>query len=244
MNICLLIKNFPSAGYLVNELVRAGYQVSIVCIREAKDKGLKMKLGQSLPFYFFYNLLKLKVKSAGQILSWPGTVKIIKYSGSPNAERLSQILKALKPDLIIQKVGFILKDNILKTPKIGVLNDHIAKLPFFRGRRVLEWAVLHGKETGSTVHFIDRGVDTGAILKVYNEDIRDLEDNLKAKNHLFGLSDKKLIEIVEMISRNSIEPLPNQPEDGKQFFDMHPRLVKYVNNLLADNYYSDKLSGL
>ena len=46
-----------------------------------------------------------------------------------------------------------------------IINCHAGNLPFYRGRNVLNWALINGeKKFGITVHFIDKGIDTGDII--------------------------------------------------------------------------------
>jgi methionyl-tRNA formyltransferase len=45
------------------------------------------------------------------------------------------------------------------------LNVHAGKLPCYRGRNVINWALINGeKEIGLTVHLVDGGIDTGDIV--------------------------------------------------------------------------------
>jgi methionyl-tRNA formyltransferase len=45
------------------------------------------------------------------------------------------------------------------------LNVHAGKLPDYRGRNVINWALINGeRELGITVHVVDEGIDTGDIL--------------------------------------------------------------------------------
>jgi methionyl-tRNA formyltransferase len=45
------------------------------------------------------------------------------------------------------------------------LNVHAGKLPQYRGRNVINWALINGeREIGLTVHVVDGGIDTGDIL--------------------------------------------------------------------------------
>ena len=42
------------------------------------------------------------------------------------------------------------------------VNCHAGMLPKYRGRNVINWAIINGeKELGITVHFIDNKIDTG-----------------------------------------------------------------------------------
>jgi len=55
---------------------------------------------------------------------------------------------------------------------LGCLNFHAGKLPFYRGRNVINWAIINGeREIGITAHFMDEGIDTGDILLQRTEPI-------------------------------------------------------------------------
>lgn len=71
----------------------------------------------------------------------------------------------------------ILKKSILGLPTLGVINCHAGALPFYRGRNVLNWALINDeKEFGVTVHYIDEGIDTGDIIRQKKLPISD-QDN-------------------------------------------------------------------
>lgn len=59
----------------------------------------------------------------------------------------------------------ILKAEIIGSAPGGFINCHAGALPFYRGRNVLNWALINGaEEIGVTVHFVDEGIDTGDIV--------------------------------------------------------------------------------
>lgn len=59
----------------------------------------------------------------------------------------------------------ILSPAVLATARRGYVNFHAGKLPFYRGRSVLNWALINGEtEIGVTAHYVDEGIDTGDII--------------------------------------------------------------------------------
>ena len=59
----------------------------------------------------------------------------------------------------------IMRRELYELPKHGTINCHAGKLPLYRGRNVLNWALINDeKEFGITVHYVDDGVDSGDII--------------------------------------------------------------------------------
>ncbi len=59
---------------------------------------------------------------------------------------------------------YIVPDEVLEIPRIGVTNLHPSLLPFNRGWHTPSWALLEGTPAGVTLHFMDSGLDTGDII--------------------------------------------------------------------------------
>ena len=59
----------------------------------------------------------------------------------------------------------ILKKKIINLPHLKTINCHAGKLPFYRGRNVLNRVLINDEnEFGITIHYIDEGIDTGDIV--------------------------------------------------------------------------------
>jgi methionyl-tRNA formyltransferase len=88
-------------------------------------------------------------------------------TGSINSAPVVSLVEQLKPDLVVVSGTSLLGKELLgllgSTP---VINIHCGITPRYRGTHGAYWAVVNGdwENVGTTVHFIDSGVDTGAII--------------------------------------------------------------------------------
>jgi methionyl-tRNA formyltransferase len=83
-----------------------------------------------------------------------------------NAESFVNSLRGYGADLFVSmSFDQILRRPLYSMPRLGTINCHAGKLPFYRGRNVLNWVLINDeKEFGITVHYVDDGVDTGDII--------------------------------------------------------------------------------
>lgn len=71
----------------------------------------------------------------------------------------------------------IFKEELLKLYPRKIINCHAGKLPFYRDRNILNWALINDeKEFGISVHFIDKGINTGDIILQKTYEIKDSDD--------------------------------------------------------------------
>lgn len=75
-------------------------------------------------------------------------------------------IKDRNPDLIVvYSMPFLLKEEIFSFPKLGTINLHTALLPKYRGAvPIFLTYYLFDRDAGVTVHYIDKGEDTGDII--------------------------------------------------------------------------------
>ncbi len=83
-----------------------------------------------------------------------------------NSQDFVVFSKSLDLDLSISmSFNQIIKKELRETNRIGFINCHAGKLPYYRGRNILNWVLINDeKEFGVTAHFIDDGIDTGDII--------------------------------------------------------------------------------
>lgn len=73
----------------------------------------------------------------------------------------------VKPDIIITcAYGQIIPSVILDFPRFGCINVHASLLPKLRGGAPIHHAIMDGyMETGVTIMFMDKGMDTGDMIE-------------------------------------------------------------------------------
>ncbi len=83
-----------------------------------------------------------------------------------NSEDFLNLIDKYNADLFVSmSFNQIFRKRLMATPRLRTINCHAGKLPFYRGRNILNWALINDeKEFGITVHYIDEGIDTGDIL--------------------------------------------------------------------------------
>lgn len=83
-----------------------------------------------------------------------------------NAPDLVARLGALPLDLLlVAGCARVLGPEILATPRLGALNFHPSRLPDYRGREPLFWALLRGEPAVAvTVHHLTDEIDGGPVL--------------------------------------------------------------------------------
>jgi len=83
-----------------------------------------------------------------------------------NSDEFYDLAKTFECDLFVSmSFNQIFKERIINLPKHKIINCHAGKLPFYRGRNILNWALINDEvQFGITVHYVDLGIDTGDII--------------------------------------------------------------------------------
>lgn len=110
------------------------------------------------------------------------------------------------PGLIVS-AGFmrILPASFVKQVSPQIINTHPALLPLYPGAHAVRDALAAGaKETGTTVHIVDEGVDTGPILASRKLEIFEGESADELHERIKQLERPLLVDTVKKIARGEI----------------------------------------
>lgn len=115
-------------------------------------------------------------------------------------------IKEKNPDLIVvYSMPFLLKEEVFNFPKLGTINLHTALLPKYRGAVPIFWTYYYfDRDAGVTVHYIDKGEDTGDIIvqKNVNIDLGERYYELRAKFENVGAM--ALLEAIDLIESGNV----------------------------------------
>ncbi|MGV9412564.1 phosphoribosylglycinamide formyltransferase [Nocardia sp. NPDC003693] len=121
-------------------------------------------------------------------------------------QALTEIVDAFQPDLVVS-AGFmrILGPAFLARFGGRVINTHPALLPAFPGAHGVRDALAYGvRVTGSTVHLVDAGVDTGPILAQEPVPVLPSDDEGSLHERIKIVERRLLAEVVAAVANRGI----------------------------------------
>lgn len=127
-------------------------------------------------------------------------------------ENAKQALQAADADLfIVVAFGHLLRESVLRMPKLGCINVHASLLPKYRGPAPIQWAVINGDtETGVTTMLIDKGLDTGDMLMTAREPIGPSDTAGDLHDRLAQRGADLLVRTLQAFSNGTIRRTPQE----------------------------------
>jgi methionyl-tRNA formyltransferase len=133
-----------------------------------------------------------------------------------NSENFLSRMKAYDCDLFVSmSFNQIFRSELINLPPRKTINCHAGKLPFYRGRNILNWALINDeKEFGITVHYVDQGIDTGDIIMQRCYPITDEDNYATLLERAYEGCAANLYDAVKIVQKNDASPIPQD--------DIHP----------------------
>jgi phosphoribosylglycinamide formyltransferase-1 len=137
-------------------------------------------------------------------------VEPAKFSDTKSwAKKLEENISHYNPDLIVL-AGFmkILPSSFVQKFSPRIINIHPSLLPRFPGAHAVRDALASGaKETGTTIHIVDEGVDTGPILGQQSLAVLPSDDEASLHERIKVLERKLLVETIQSLAQNQLDPV-------------------------------------
>lgn len=146
----------------------------------------------------------------------------IKGVRSVNSSEFKKKLLKLNPDIIlIGSWGEKFTKEIYDLPKIATINAHPSLLPKYRGPNPYFWVIRNMESvTGVTLHLLDEGFDTGAILAQEEVKIFPSDTGESLKQRVVLTARGAACELLKALQEDVIIPL-KQREDKATYYS-HP----------------------
>src|SRR3990167_6615155 len=124
-------------------------------------------------------------------------------------ENVQKEMRALNADvMIVVAYGLILPESVLKIPRLGCINIHPSLLPRWRGAAPIPRSIEAGDtETGITIMQMDKGMDTGPILKQKKIKLAGTETSENLHTIFSNMGAQLLISTLRDIEKKSITPI-------------------------------------
>ena len=136
-----------------------------------------------------------------------------------NSTDFLAMVSSLAPDLCLSiSYDQILRAPLLATPRLGFVNFHAGKLPRYRGRNIINWAIINGEpEIGLTAHFMDEGIDTGDIILQKTFSITWSDTYGTVLQRIVEAFPEFVLEAVKQVATGSARPVKQELVQGTYF---------------------------
>ncbi|MGP6532974.1 formyl transferase [Ornithobacterium rhinotracheale] len=249
--IVILAGENDSTKFIYNSL-KSSYNIEGVILEKNSNKskkklikgrikklGIITVLGQLLFQIFIVKFLSFKsnstvnkLKKTYDLDSSPIDKNKVFEVNSINSNKSLKKIKELSPDLIIVNGTRIISSKILDAFNVPFINIHAGINPKYRGVHGAYWALANDdlKNCGVTVHLVDKGVDTGGVLK-QKTFIPNKDDNFTTYfYHQIGLGIPLLRECIDSFFNNRLSTQKSITQESKQWY--HPTAWFYIWNYL------------
>lgn len=150
---------------------------------------------------------------------------------SANSEQARAILRQLHPRVVVVAGSRILSKATLDCVDAPFVNLHMGITPCYRGVHGGYWALAEGRldMAGSTVHLLDTGIDTGAVLRQATFSPEPVDSFVTYVFHHLAVGVPHLVEVVqEMLADPGWAPPPPNGNRGESRLRTHPTLWSYL----------------
>ncbi|MBT2216892.1 methionyl-tRNA formyltransferase [Virgibacillus dakarensis] len=182
---------------ILENLVKAGYEVVLVVTQPDRPKGRK------------------KILTAPPVKQTADKLNIPVFQPEKLKNDYQPIID-YQPDLIVTAAyGQILPSELLNVPEYGCINVHASLLPELRGGAPIHYAILQGKkETGVTIMYMVEKLDAGDILTQVKVPIAD-DDNVGILHEkLASAGADLLLDTLPKLATHSITPQKQNDQEA------------------------------
>lgn len=142
-------------------------------------------------------------------------------------------LHSLHADLFVVVAFRMLPELIWKMPPMGTINLHASLLPQYRGAAPINHAIINGEtRTGLTTFFLDKEIDTGAVILQKPVPIDENDDAGTLHDKLMLEGNKVIVETIKMIENGCANAISQN-----RIFDADTIVLKPAPKIFKNDCY-------
>ncbi len=181
-----------SAGVQTLRVAHASQHEVVAVLTTLNEEGTK-RLGATVQGVAEY--LEIPVWPANQ-------VKNQEFAGRVQLESIDLILNVHSLHIV--------HPEVLSAARVGAFNLHNGPLPSYAGMNAVNWAIMNGQsQHGTTLHWMESGIDTGDVAFETSFDLADDATGLSLSRQCT----KDGIELVRHLLATEPEHIPRKPQD-------------------------------
>lgn len=212
----LVLADNPSAGWRIHREVTqiSGLDVHVLICRPRSQSWAKFAMRQG-------GGLLIAARRSGRIFGSLGRGRWTFLPRELDDPVVVDWIAHRKFDIGLHGMGVIYRRPVLEAFRHGILNAHIGLLPPFRGRSVVEWSLLSGAPLGTSVFFIDEGIDTGDRFVLWRPASKPLPPTVEAlRAGLFAADGTSYAAALSQLRTPAFRPALNDVARGQRYYVM------------------------
>lgn len=231
-----------SDRFFIPHNIRVASEVCELCeiVQVDCKSSLENKLGDYLSWFGFFQCAKMGVRTVlraakgifdrltgFRICGGECSVShVARALGVPyrvitdsNAPDFVEQMRKLSPDLIISySAPQVIKPELLRIPKHGIINVHGSLLPDYRGCLPSFWYLYNEEKVGgATVHYMSEKIDDGGIIKQGSVDISECRSMFSLIGKTKKLGGILMADAIKDIADGRDVTVPNDTSKGRYF---------------------------
>lgn len=132
-------------------------------------------------------------------------------------------LRTFNADLFVVVAFRMLPEVVWNMPPKGTINLHASLLPQYRGAAPINHAIMNGEtETGLTTFFLDKEIDTGAMIMKEKVAIGEKMNAGELHDTLMKLGNKVIVETIKMIEEGRVNALSQKAVIEQENIELKP----------------------
>lgn len=196
---------------VTNLLNRNDVSKIILFAQEFKERKKRQTL-------FHHRPNQLQGKHVEELVSFSNKLELVKWDGVSPPKNCDLYL--------IAGAGILPESSIIANQ---IVNIHPGIIPLSRGLDAFKWAILNKHDLGITMHYIDKEVDAGKVLKIFNTPVYRTDDIESLARRHYELEIYISSNFIDYLDSNELRNYPEQDANMRMPIELEEKLAQSFN---------------